>query len=84
MKSDETIVYLDGGEHYFGRFSDIPLKDWILFGIDRNQNYLYKGYRHFDNKTDSVVVFTKERLRPDEIDKRRRNGFLGIREYVLR
>ena len=40
-----TIVYLDGGDRYMGEQEDRTLKEWLKYGYEHNQKFLYKGYR---------------------------------------
>jgi len=62
--SGRTIVYINGedprvsGADYKGNFPDKPLAFWHRFGAEHNQKWMYKGYRYYDNGTDSVIVFT--------------------------
>jgi hypothetical protein len=79
----ESIVYKNGGEDYLGRESIKQLQYWIDRGKKLGQKFFYKGYRWSDNKSDQVIVYTTEKWDGCEIEKRRANGFLGIREYYL-
>jgi len=79
-----TIVYLDGGDRYMGEQEDRTLKEWLKYGYEHNQKFLYKGYRYFDNKKDIVVVFDTKRWSRKELEKRRQNGFLGITEHKIK
>ncbi|MFH1250331.1 MAG: hypothetical protein V1715_04430 [bacterium] len=87
--SSRTIVYINGddprvgGADYKGNFPDKPLSFWRKFGAEHNQNWMYKGYRYHDNGTDSVIVFTKVPLTKEDLKNRKRNGFLGIKEYYI-
>jgi len=80
----KTIVYGDGGDKYFGEHEVKPLGYWKKFGKKRGYKFLYKGYRVLGGKRDIVVVFDNELWDKKEIEKRRKNGFLGIRCYELR
>jgi len=78
-----TLVYLDGGDKwkFFNHTDTLP--NWRIFGKERNQKYLYKGYHWFDNEREIVVVFDTKRWGDDEIARRKANGFRGIKEYSL-
>lgn len=78
-----TIVYGNGGDRYFGEYPDKPLKFWKKFGKEHNFKYLYKGYHYYDGKKKSVVVFDNKKWSREEIERRKNNGFLGIRVYRL-
>lgn len=79
----ETAVYIDGGNNCLGIKESHKLSYWLEYGRKHNQKYLYKGYRWYNNKSDSVVVFDTKRWDGEEINRRKYNGFLGIREYIL-
>ena len=83
-KSGQTIVYSDGGNTYLGTMKNQKLDQWFLFGRDANQKWMYKGYRVFNNVSDSVIVFDNEPWNSVEMKRRKDNGFLGIREYDIR
>jgi len=78
-----TIVYLNDGDTYLGEHDDHPLKYWLSYGREHNQKWLYKGYNYFDSKKRIVVVYTTKRWNAFEIDRRRQNRFLGIKEYQI-
>ena len=78
-----TIVYARGGESYLGSFSDRDLDCWKKMGKSRGYKYLYKGYRYYGGKKDSVIVFDNEKWSASKVALRRDNGFLGIRRYSL-
>jgi hypothetical protein len=76
-----TIVYSDGGKKYHGSQGDKELGTWKATGKAMKAKYMYKGFRYYGNKKDSVVVYDKDRWSPSEFEKRKGNGFLGIKEY---
>ena len=78
-----TIVYGDGGNKYYGDYEAKPLSYWKEFGKKRGYKYLYKGFRYYAGKKDVVVVFDNVLWSDEEIDKRRNNGFLGIKVYEI-
>lgn len=78
-----TIVYRSGGDIYLGEMINKTLLYWKSLGKRFNQKYLYKGYRYYDNKKDSVIVFDDVLWSKDELFKRKKNGFLGIKKYSL-
>ena len=79
----ETIVYLKGGDDFKGSMPDKSLDKWKDYGKQNKQGFMYKGFRYWANKKEQVVVFTKEPWSSSEIAKRKKNGFLGIKEYIL-
>lgn len=76
-----TIVYRDGGKIYLGEHSIQNLSYWKWYGIQKNQKYMYKGYKYHDNKKDIVIVFDNKLWDISEYQRRKGNGFLGIRRY---
>lgn len=80
---ERTIYYRDNGDAYLGAWDNKPLKFWKEVGKTNKDKYLYKGYRYYDGKKDTVVVFTKHKWTKEEISRRKNNGFLGIREYKI-
>jgi len=79
----KTIIYTFGGETYLGEHTEQDLSYWRWYGKVKNQKYLYKGYRYFDGKKDIVIVYDNKKWDAGELAKRKANGFLGIREYVI-
>lgn len=79
----ETIVYLKGGDQYMGSQKGRSLAQWKKYGRDHRQKYLYKGFRYWDGKKNQVVVFDNKAWGLAEINRRKNNGFLGIRSYYL-
>ena len=79
----KTIIYRNGGEIYLGEHNIQNLSYWLYTGRIKNQKWLYKGYRYFKNKKDIVVVFDIVKWAIKEKTKRKKNGFLGIREYKI-
>ena len=79
----KTIVYKNGGNVYLGKQKIQSLKFWIKKGKELNQKYLYKGYRYYNNQKDIVIVYDNDNWDKKEIEKRRKNGFLGIKKYLL-
>lgn len=73
-----TIIYIKGGNVYLGEFKDRKISYWKKY---RKTKYMYKGYRYYGGKKDSVVVYDDVVWNMEELQRRKRNGFLGIREY---
>jgi len=44
---------------------------------------MYKGYRYFDGNKDIVIVYDNKLWDKKEIARRKANGFLGIRRYLI-
>ena len=78
----KTIVYKNGSD-YIGEYEDKKLAKWKQLGINLNQYWMYKGYRYWNNQRDTVIVYDTEPWDAEEINRRRNNGFLGIKEYHL-
>jgi hypothetical protein len=85
MKTRNTVIYFDGGEDYKGQFelTASMRKQWHEKAFEDGHNGYLSGYRYFDNKSDSVLVYFKTKPSEDEIDKRRRNGFKNARWTYL-
>jgi hypothetical protein len=79
-----TIIYTSGGDDYKGEHSTQNLSYWRWYGKQKNQKYMYKGYRYFDNKKDIVIVYDNDLWNIAEYQKRKANGFLGIKRYDLK
>jgi len=79
----KTIIYTFGGETYLGEHTEQNLSYWRWYGKVKNQKYIYKGYRYFDGTKDIVIVFTTTQWNKQEKERRKNNGFLGIREYII-
>jgi len=79
----KTIIYTNGGENYLGEHSEQDLSYWRWYGTVKNQKYMYKGYRYFDGNKDIVIVYSTVQWNKQEKQRRKNNGFLGIREYQL-
>ena len=79
----KTIIYRKGGEVYLGEHSEQNLSYWRWYGKQKNQKYMYKGYRYSDGKKDIVIVFDNILWDISEYQKRKANGFLGIRRYSI-
>ncbi len=85
MKTRNTVIYFDGGDDYQGEFelTEDMRKGWHNVAIHNNQVGYLSGYRYFDNKSDSVLVYFKEKPSEDEIDKRRKNGIKAAKWFCL-
>ena len=79
----EVVVYAKGGDSYLGRQGVRSVDFWRRFGRQRDYKYLYKGFAYYGNERIQVVVFDDKVWDSQEIQKRKANGFLGIRFYDL-
>jgi len=79
---NKTLKY-DGDGNWLGSSTIKPLNHWIKYGVDNNFQFLYKGYNYSFGDKSQVVVFTNEPWDAKELARRKKNGFLGIREYIL-
>ena len=77
-----TLVYLNGGDTFDGDVIDRKLSKWKDYGVEKGENWLYKGIRDSDGAP--VVVFSKERLPEEELKRRHKNGFIRVKEYSLK
>ena len=77
-----TIVYREGGEIFLGSHSDQNLKYWKWYGGIKNTRYMYKGYRYFEGKKETVIVFDNKLWDISEYQKRKTNGFINIKKYI--
>ena len=75
----DMLIYTNGGDTYNHTRDMTPTK-LKEFGRSRNQTWMYKGYRYYNNKKEIVVVFDKKEWSLGEMAKRKANGFMGIRE----
>ena len=73
------LIYTNGGDncHHHHDLTPTKLKE---FGRSRNQKWMYKGYRWYDGKRETVVVFDTSAWSQGEMAKRKANGLMGIRE----
>ena len=78
----KTIIYREARNVYLGEHKTQKLSYWEWYGRQKNQKYMYKGYRYFDNKRDIVIVYDDILWDISEYQKRKGNGFLGIRRYT--
>ena len=79
-----TIVYLKDGDSYLGEHGDHRIDYWIKFGQDKNQNWMYKGFNYYSYTKRQVVVYSEMGWSKEEMDRRRHNGFQGIKEYYIK
>lgn len=82
VELNETLIY-DGEGDYLGKDSNKSLDKWIKQGIKNGFQFMYKGYNYYDNNKRQVVVFTNDPWDTKELARRKKNGFMGIREYIL-
>jgi hypothetical protein len=85
MKTKNTVIYFDAGNDYQGQYeltSNDRMK-WNNKALQNKQIGYLSGYRYFDNRSDSVLVYCKEKPSEDEIEKRRKNGFKNARWFYL-
>lgn len=82
MTTNETLVYEKGGDECLGMTAR-PEHELISEAKERGATVMYKGYRYYDNKRDSVIVFDKQAWDRGEKARRKANGFLGIRETLI-
>ena len=78
-----TLIYNGDGDYLGCEGKEKKLSYWIRFGEVIKQNYLYKGYHYYIGEKNIVVVFTVFQWDKEELARRKRNGFLWIKEYVL-
>ena len=78
-----TLVYLNGGDRYMGLQEDKTLARWKKYGKELGMKYLYKGFHYYENKKSSVCTFDNMNWSKAEMARRKANGFLGIKKYVL-
>lgn len=78
-----TIIYRDGGKLYLGEHSEQNLSYWIWYGKQKNAKFMYKGYKYYNGEKDIVIVYDTIQWDKNEKQRRKNNGFLGIREYEL-
>ena len=85
MKSNNTVIYFDGGEDYKGQFelTEAMRKKWHGKAFENGHDGYLTGYRYSDGRKDSVLVYFKTKPSEEEIAKRRKNGFLSARWAYL-
>lgn len=88
-ESGEVLIYING-ERYVGSFSDIEsLEYWKEVGKEHGQKWMYKGYAWNSlnpvpgNYNNTVIVFDTKKWSLSEINRRKENGFLNIKEHKL-
>lgn len=79
----EAVVYAKGGDIYLGRMKVKSVDSWRRFGRQKGYKHLYKGFAYQGNERVQVIVFDNKVWDSQEIQKRKANGFLGIRFYDL-
>ena len=79
----KTIIYRDSGNIYLGEHSMQDLSYWKWYGEQKNERYMYKGYRYLGDKKDIVIVYSRRRWNNKEVERRKSNGFKGIKEYII-
>ena len=80
-----TLIYFDGGDdckHTFNIDSN-ERKQWHKKAKEQDQTGYLSGYRYYGNEKDYVICYFKEKPSFDEIQKRRKNGFLFATWYWL-
>ena len=85
MKTNNTVIYFDGGEDYKGQFelTASMRKQWHGKAFENGHDGYLTGFRYLDGKKDSVLVYFKTKPSEDDIAKRRKNGFLSARWVYL-
>lgn len=80
-----TIIYYNGGENYKGNFSinSKERKEWHKNAKEQDQTGYLSGCRYYGNEKDCVICYFKKKPSFDEIQKRRKNGFLFATWYWL-
>jgi len=80
-----ALVYMNGGDILLGNeLKERTLPEWKKLGANlKRQRYMYKGYRHWGGKRETVVVYDTDPWSSTELRRRKANGFLGIREYRI-
>lgn len=80
-----TLIYLDAGndclfseERTRKQIEEIKIKAANLGHI----GYL-SGYRYYDGKSETVIVFFKDKPTVWEIEKRRQNGFRAAKWFYI-
>lgn len=76
-------IYSSGGGIYLGKHTEQNLSYWKWYGKQKKQKYMYKGYEYFDGKKEIIIVYDDKLWDISEYQRRKGNGFLGIRRYVL-
>jgi len=80
-----TLVYKEiGKETYFLTTDEKerPAKFWVKFAKTHGFSFVYKGFHYYEGKKYQVVVFSNKLWSEKEIERRRNNGFKGIKRYV--
>jgi hypothetical protein len=80
-----TVIYFNEGDDYRGEMELSPAmrKDLNKLAYDSKQVGYLSGYRYFDGQSDGVIVYCSYKPSEDDIEKRRKNGFLAARWYWL-
>jgi len=86
MKSPKQyLIYFDGGEDCRGMFSmdKMERKDWNMRAKNNGHVGYLIGYRYWENKQETVIVYFKTKPDEKEILRRRSNSFIAARWYSL-
>jgi hypothetical protein len=83
IKEKNTVFYINGGDKYVGMTKNDTMRNWRSLAKKWNYKYIYKGYRYFDNEREQVVIFDDKCWTNAEIEKRKKNGFKGIKCHSI-
>lgn len=74
--AEKVLIYYNAGDDFAGTFDNTnsEKREWKNWAKENNQIGYISGYRYFDGKCDSVMVFCQEKPSFSDIEKRRSNG----------
>lgn len=81
----KTLIYFDGGDDCL--FSKVRNKAQLAEirqdAINKGHTCFLSGYRYYDNESETVIVYFKEKPSSCEIERRRKNGFRAAKLTIL-
>ena len=78
-----TLIYLEqnDGTTFYRKSNDKKLSFWKKYGKELKYSFVYKGFTYYGGKKYQVAYFSNRLWSDEEIEKRKRNGFKGIKIY---
>lgn len=80
-----TLIYFNAGDDCLYSKQRTPKEIKAIKTDDKNSGHIgyLSGFRYWDGKTETVLVFFKEKPTVWDIEKRRTNGFKSAKWYYL-
>ena len=81
----ETLIYLEGGVDCLFTKERTKTEINLIKKEAKESGHIgyLSGYRYYDNKSDTVIVFFKEKPTEFDIQRRRNNGFKAAKWHYI-